>query len=35
MEVTAVTAEYENEWIPEPVRQNEGEINLLSLLDIQ
>jgi len=35
MEVTSVTAEYETEWIPELVRHNEGEINLLSLLGIQ
>jgi len=35
MEVTAVTTEYETVWIPEPVRHNEGEINVLSLLDIQ
>jgi hypothetical protein len=35
MEVTSVTADYEIEWIQQPVRHNEGEINLLSLLDIQ
>jgi hypothetical protein len=35
MEVTAVTTEYEIQWTPESVRHNEGEINLLYLLDIQ
>jgi hypothetical protein len=35
MEVTAVTTKYEIEWIPEPVRHNEGEINHLSLLNIE
>jgi hypothetical protein len=35
MEVTALPAEYEIEWIPELVRHNEGEINPSFWLDIQ
>jgi hypothetical protein len=33
MEVTPISNEYEINWIPEPVRHNEGEIDILFLLD--